>query len=1045
MLSLVLALVLLTGCGDDEPKPAAQPAAQTKAPPSPEKQLEEARKAALAGKHEEALALGEKVLARAPKEDAVWRLIEQEAIAAGQARGLLERLDAAKAVGDRAAAHFLLRAELALAAGSPQDALASAKLAAAEDASGAAVMMARAALALAAAGTPTTEILPAEATALQAWAAAVDAEAATPLYAAARAVGGWRAALFRAQVLVDRADRAGALEEFAAAAGDADPRAKIRANLGRARLAVQAGSGVQPADAGAWADEASKVALAEGSGAVALEALELSVASMIAGGRADQALTSAQALLKALPAELEASLIGRANLAVAQAASAAGLPVDARAAAVTAREKAGDAAEVVARASWIEGWSAWELGKADDVSKASERATDQEKLALVALAALSRGDLATASASFPTTGLTPRVGALVYPEAAVADPGQAAAWHGRAVEAADLSGELGLRVGVRLRREAWLRASGDLKGASAARAELLGLAPAGETGDPLRVEIAARTLLEGGQASFPAQGTLPASVGAWSALSAGAAPPLAGDDPLAAGPASWAEGRAAAKAGNADAIFTAWGAALGRLPLHRQGSLALGTALDGSQGLPVDGDVTTLTAMGDTAPIDAWLAVHEVSHRLDRHRREARAGVDYTAPLPAEKREALLAAVARARAGLREWQAGHAPWPKEALAAYQTAESGLKEADGFGPVLPMALEPPSEAVEKLGGVGIISFRVGAGGVHGVALSKRGRSVRMLGQTQKILAMASQLRAQLEAGARGGGASPVAAGDRLRTALLDPFADVLSGVGRYLVVAPEPLDAFPLTALPEQSSGLRWLADIRNVGVLPTLGALSIPSHKIETYNPDFLGFGSISATGGTPATPPAGAAPAGEQAQAPAPTATPMSGLSTDELAASARVFSSGLKATLVGPESKKQNWTDKAKSARYIHLTGLAASPDGGFILADGPLTLAEIRATPLGAQLVVIGAEATMDQQRLRAQALLDAGAKAVLLSAWPIPDQARARFFGAYYEAIARDRTPARAVSEAREVFLTDTLAGEGMGEPSVWGSFLLVGAP
>lgn len=1040
MLPVVLALTLLIGCGDDEkPAPAATEVVKKAPEKTPAQQLEEARKVALSGRHEEALALAEKVLARDPADPAVWRLLEQEALAAGQARGLLDRLDAARATGDQVGPHFLLRAELALSASMPEDARVAAKLAYAADPDAAAPLLARAALGLGAAGTPLAEPLPEKGAALLAWAQA-EPEAAPPLLPAAEAVSGWRAALFRAQILEARGDLAGALAECAKAASDADPRAKIRANRARVELAARPEAGVSPADVGAWAGEVARAALAEGWGTAALEALERSVAALIAAGRTEEALSGARELQKALPAELEPAMLGRAGLAVASAASAAGLPLEAREAAAAAREKLGDAVDRVAEAAWIEGWSAWQLGRAAEIEAAAGHGDGQRKLALLGLAAMANGDLATAAASFPTTGLAPREGAQVWVEAAVADPAQARVWLERAVVAADQSGELGLRVQTRLALESWARASGDAKGAAAARAALAGLAPADAAGDALRGELAARALLEGAKVVIPAAEGQPAVLGAWSALSAGVAPPLAGDDPLAGGVSAWAEGRVAAVSGGVDAIFPAYSGALGKLPLHRQGLLSLGTALDGSQGLPGDADLAALTALGQGAPVDAFLAVHELSHRLLRFRREAAAGVDYTAALPAEKREPLRAAVARARAGLRSWLAGQGPYPKEALAAVQSAESALAKEDGFGPVLPVALESPSAQVESLGGLGIVSYRLGASGVHGVAISKRGSSVQNLGSTPKIIGMAMQLRSVLEAGAKGSGPSPVGPGDRLRAALLDPFADVLAGVGRYLVLAPEPLDAFPLTALPEQASGLRWLADIRNVGSLPSLGALALRTHTVETYNPDFLGFGAITAGAAAPLAEVAPAGGEGAATDAPLPAA-----LSADELAASARVFPSGLKQTLVGAESKEAAWAERAKTARYLHFTALAPSPDGGFQLADGALTLSEIRATPLGAHLVVVSAGGTMAQQRLRAQAFLDAGAKAVLVSAWPVPDQARARFFGAYYEAIGRDRTPARAVSEAREVFLTDTLAGEGMGSPSVWGSFVLYGAP
>ena len=48
---------------------------------------------------------------------------------------------------------------------------------------------------------------------------------------------------------------------------------------------------------------------------------------------------------------------------------------------------------------------------------------------------------------------------------------------------------------------------------------------------------------------------------------------------------------------------------------------------------------------------------------------------------------------------------------------------------------------------------------------------------------------------------------------------------LTGVGQYVIVDPPALLSFPLTTLPEQAEGLRWLADIRQMASAPTIAAL----------------------------------------------------------------------------------------------------------------------------------------------------------------------------------------------------------------------------
>ena len=569
--------------------------------------------------------------------------------------------------------------------------------------------------------------------------------------------------------------------------------------------------------------------------------MNLAVDCLLRAGKADDALAQATALQKALPESSGAPLQAAVSLSVARAALAAGDPVQAGAAAAGAREKLAESPDGVASAAWIEGWAAYQLGRADEVGAAAERTQGARQQVLRGLAALARGERGTAAGTLPTAGLDPADGAMAWTEAAMAAPDDALVWLDRAVSAADASQDPVLKVRTRLAREAAARRRGAGKVAADSRAQLLALAPAGEAGDALRAEVAVRALLEGAKVSFPAGASVPPVIAVWSALAAGAAP-ASSDDPVGAGIALWAEGRAAAATGAAAQIFPAYSEALGKLPLHRQGSLSLGTALDGSEGVPVDADLGLLVAMGDQAPIDAHFALHEVGHRLDRYRRDVTGGVDIIASLPKDKGEGLRAAVARARSAISAWQAGTGAYPKDALAAMMAAEAGLAKVDGFGAALPTVMIAPTVQLEKLGGVGILSYRVSGGS-----------AARSLGPANKVFQAANTLRSNLEQAGKAGGTTLPAAGDRVRSILIDPFSDMLAGIGRYLVLVPDGLNIFPFTVLPEQSSGLRWLADIRTMAVLPSLATLSAPTHKVETHRPEdhrVGGAGSAESLGG---------------------------------------------------------------------------------------------------------------------------------------------------------------------------------------------------
>ncbi|MDP6946900.1 MAG: hypothetical protein QF464_22310, partial [Myxococcota bacterium] len=144
MWQLLLVLALGLGCGDDDAATTApvKTEAKAKAPKlSMDEKLQKARSLANSSKHDEALALVEELIAQSPDEDSAWLLLEQEALAAGKARELYDRLDAAEAIGGRTGRHHQLRAVLALEAQMPADALAAARQAAEGDAEGAAALI----------------------------------------------------------------------------------------------------------------------------------------------------------------------------------------------------------------------------------------------------------------------------------------------------------------------------------------------------------------------------------------------------------------------------------------------------------------------------------------------------------------------------------------------------------------------------------------------------------------------------------------------------------------------------------------------------------------------------------------------------------------------------------------------------------------------------------------------------------------------------------------------------------------------------------------
>jgi hypothetical protein len=1079
-------LVLALACSGDEA--AEAPKAEAPVAEAPvakvatfEEKLAAATQRSLSGDYAGALEAAEKLLGEKPEADAAWRLVETTALAAGKGAELFARLDASAAIGGRVGPHQLLRAELALAAGMAGDAMAAAALALVEDGDGAAALQARAARA----GAPVapSDLKPEDrdpADSLIQWAVARDARSAAPFAAKAEAVAGWRAALLRAEVQEARGDKAQALAEFsaAAAATGADPRAIVRGNLGRARLGLAGVPGMKGAPApGAeeamqWAGSAAAAAMEMGDAGAALDALELLMTAADRTGRHDEALATARKAREALDAAGAKAAGGRAALYVAHGALWSGLPKDAAEAGKAARLALTEAkdADRAAEAAWMEGLGAHFLGRTAAVNEAASALSGARQQMLSALALDDAGTRAAARGRLPTNGLMDRDLALLGAEAARVDAPNGRRWLEAGVAAADRTGVLTLRIGSRLALEQGLRARG--QDGSKVRADLLKLAPAGEAGDPLRGELAARATLDGAAAAFPSSAGLPPVVGAWASLAASSAVSVATTAPWVGGLQAWAAGKVAVASGGEGAAES-WGKALGLLPLHRQGLLSLGTVLDGSQGVPVDGELDLLgKAPISDSTLSAALLAHEVNHRLLTLRKDVDLGRDPTEGLGEAEREALLVAAARARTSLGVWLAGGGSFPEADVAAVEAAEKVGGSNATFARILPAAGTAMADLRARVAGAAVISFHFGRGRVHAVVATPNGGGMREIGKEAAIRGMARDHQSALLAAASTDAKANHAAGDRLRAALLDSFTGELAGFGRYFVVAPEELLGFSFTTFPEQASGMRWLADIRTITASPSLRAVVRPDPGPRAFNPDYLGVGKPAA-----AAPAAPAAPAKAEAPAAAkeePAKDDKAKDAPSAMPSDAELMAAKGKKDNIPPEilgvsqifpadppeieasaRRNQVWVSSDASvaavtrglgtARFVHIAAVPATPDGGFRLADGDLSLRDIRSGAAIAELVVISASAPLELQLARARAFLDAGARTVVVSAWAIDEQRSKRIMEGMFGAITRDKPASRALGEGREALMRDALLGADYDDPALWGSVLLFGLP
>lgn len=968
------------------------------------------RGVSLSGQHAEAAAEAEALLAEKPEDDGLWRILTREALA-GDARAVYDRLDSSRPIGGRAGPHHSLRAELALSLGLADEALSAAQ-AAGNDA-----LIARALKAGAVLEASSGDPEPALATLITA--DKVDADTA----AAAAKVSGWQAAVLRGDHAMERGDRVGALAEYGAAAGSSDPRGVLAGNLSRAELAQAGGEGA-PTHAAAigWLKTAADAAISDGDGAGLAAAMSASLQLHQASLRPAEGLKAVSALHQSVVDTYGEESSSLSGIVLARAQLSVGMLAEAHQSASAARTLLGDRAGA-STAAWVEGLAAYQLGRTAGVAAAAAVSTGARKQALEALAMRSSGMPASTAHPFPTTGLSDHDMAYVGVEAARADVAGAVEHLQRAVDAADATGDVSLQVYTRLAYERAARQAG-LPDAASTRRALLKLFPEVPTG--LAAEVAVRAILDGEQATISGE---EGPLKAWAALAAGT--PVSAGVTGADGLVEWAKGRAGGGA-------SSYNAALSTLPLHRQGALSLMTALDGSQGVGLQADLKALG--GEATDIDAAMACHELGHLVGTYQDEASLGRDFTVGVPEAEREALLTAVSRARAGLLDFQLG-AAWPTDAIAAVAAAEAAASAASSsFERLMPRAGTSVTALRERQPGTSFLSYLDVNGRMHGVVVTPKGGAQREVGQTAVLYQAADDHFAALKASAMVDGLAEHASGNLLREALVDNFAQDLSGFGRYQVIAPTELLTFSFTTFPEQASGLRWLADIRTIAQAPNLKTLSLPEVPVELYVPDFLGIGVP-----VRAVPEDNSEPEGDGAVETVENPDkPLLEVPSD-LGLASRHFGSEFRVLLTGEEVTAEKYREHAVSARFLYLADIEAAADGGFDIVGGVLSLSEIRSIPIPGKVVFISATVDPIRQVNRARAFLDAGAQAVVVVNWEIPESSMRRFVDGFYEALNRDRPVARALGDARSALLRDAMMGEEARDPALWGSIVLYGVP
>ncbi|WP_226779245.1 CHAT domain-containing protein [Oceaniglobus trochenteri] len=314
-------------------------------------------------------------------------------------------------------------------------------------------------------------------------------------------------------------------------------------------------------------------------------------------------------------------------------------------------------------------------------------------------------------------------------------------------------------------------------------------------------------------------------------------------------------------------------------------------------------------------------------------------------------------------------------------------------------------------------------------------------------------------------------------------LLAPFEPILKGVRHLFTVADGPLTALPLALLitddrlagadsdPEALRATHWFFQRHALTTLPSVEALAALRARPAPAGEgrlSFLGFGDPS-LGGAIAAPAevtfyreGGAGVEDIRALASLPGTRRELRALARTLRAPPETLHLGLEATETAVRAAPLAQTDVIAFATHGLLSGdlrglgepalVLTPPDTARPGDDGLLTASEIAALDIPAEWVILsacntaGSDGRPDAEGLSglARAFLFAGARSLIVSHWPVRDDAAARLTTDTFTRLAdhRARGRAEALQGAMQAMLDDT-SDPSLAHPAAWAPFVLVG--
>ena len=774
------------------------------------------------------------------------------------------------------------------------------------------------------------------------------AEADAPLTPEVEALTGARAALLRAEIKAGRGDTAGALTALSTATASG----VLGWRIALARLQWESDA------AAGWTAAQAAVEASTKAGDLLGAALLLDAGKLHAYRQWKPQVLADAAAAARKSAEDAGNVVAAGAFAGVQADALLhlGSPADARAAATVA------AAQPGATGKWRLALASAMLGDATGAGAAAEGLSETEGRAIRDLATAMRGG----TVALPSAGLT----------------GDDAAWQALlgAGWQVDMAGAASRAAAAAQSPD--LRLWGQLWSSRGAVAD----APSTPA---MQAENAVRAFVSAGTAGTVANPDHPYAAHWQTLLTHGTAAP--GDADIAA----YTRLISSVDGGFADQAGTEMNDLSAVLADWKSGPLSPVVVMDGPRAVELE----RLTASPSRLTADDALAMR-VSWHAWRQRDEDRSrlwthGVSPVAAGVAtpERVVSLWTAVARQRAAVLAWLGGAGAYPKASAGEIDTASVELR-------LLPRKAGSLDDVRATIGHSALLSFvPISSGGWEALYLTDHGHT-RFAVEAETLKALSDYL------GSVKGGKARLASGDRVRQALLDKHADVLTGYGNYFVVGPDPLGALPVDALPEQSQGLRYLAAIRHTFYYPNFSAITPPTFEENDYTTTMLAV--------------VGEATAAETIK---------------------RMFPDAV--ILQGKAATRDAWIKEAPRSRYFHFQGLAASESGGFVMpGGGTLELADIAVTPSVARTVAVICTADTAQTLARMSAFHAAGTGDFFTTGIGTNVSFNDRMSDRFWDATNKRLPIWKAVGEPR-MQAAKEVDPQGDTQPGLWGGLMSAG--